>query len=454
MKHAHRVQSLFIGHEAIQWHSEGVPPTHAVDWAILAMLNEHLSSRTIMDSPVFPRLRKLRCNTWADSSSSLSLPACIPFLVGPALTTLHVCYGFQQRSLISLGSLSSVDDAIPRIASRCISLTEVKLSTIGAPEPMLSSRSLRSIMRRGRNIRVFNIDMPLDQDYLMALGTSETLTKVTTTVDLTHVSSYLPCATTLWGPDSSFQSLQTLDLRVRHIGACTSALSLLSPATPLRSLKLRTGLWAEESESYRFFAALSRFRTLEHIEIELSGAIRVNGDCHTTFEALAQLFVLPNVTKFHIYHDFWFSSHLVLDMFDIKAMAKAWPRLNSLRLQSIEFPGYLTPLYDMAALVSFQQHFPCLEQLSLDVDASGDCSQVLTGAPDCSMAPHPLRILDVSPKSQKLPIANPRDVAGALHAIFPKLEKLKYAVYKDWGPVEACLSELPGSTLQSTRESY
>ncbi|KAJ7100558.1 hypothetical protein C8R43DRAFT_846606, partial [Mycena crocata] len=126
--------------------------------------------------------------------------------------------------------------------------------------------------------------------------------------------------------------------------------------------------------------------------------------------ALSQLFCFVNLTNVILKPPVGF------DIDDATAwdMARAWPRLDSLVLETATDFSH-PPSMSLAGLRAFAKHCPKLTSLTIAVDASS--VPAFDDSPETRISQLGLRILDVSTS----PISDPPAIARFMSALFPAL---------------------------------
>ncbi|GLB38759.1 hypothetical protein LshimejAT787_0506240 [Lyophyllum shimeji] len=220
----------------------------------------------------------------------------------------------------------------------------------------------------------------------------------------------------------SLSALREIAIRSQHLSFCTQFLKLLAPRSPLFditfvSLEPSLAGWTDLVNTITVTCCPSSLRSLEIRDYDelysdsdvghASKNLAVYGD------TLKPLLTFSGVTHAQLAasHGFDFDDHF------LEGLAVAWPRLQSLRVDTERKPDGL-PRATLACLVSFARHCHHIEWLQLTVNAR----DIPASNPTGRIASNTLLTLGVGFS----PISSPLKVAAFLSGVLPKLKRIIY----------------------------
>lgn len=178
--------------------------------------------------------------------------------------------------------------------------------------------------------------------------------------------------------DGSFPSLVDLSLEVNLQDAIEFIESSSFPRQ-LTTFYIRSLCLAPPADIQHFFTQCSTVsRSLTHLYLDLhTNSVEAVSESHyLTLGTLRPVLSCPNVTHFMITHN----APLSISDGDVEFLASRWTSLVSLYLN--DEPLWLeTPKLTLAALLSFAEHCPRLEELGLYVDATAPPPSLLDPIP-------------------------------------------------------------------------
>ncbi|KAJ6587513.1 hypothetical protein DFH09DRAFT_1074744 [Mycena vulgaris] len=301
--------------------------------------------------------------------------------------------------------LAVVSRIIPTLTSRCPSLTDIAIA-VDEPEKSLQivSAFVRSLVRVER-CSVDNLDGAAYEH----LGHLPSLKKLV--LFDPQMPRDIPLASTrALSQFPIYSSLESLSFGMTTLEKITAFITIIARC-PIQILEVEELVSSPTRDVAKlFFAALTAHcspHSLLRINTGTSGiSISEELDAMVDSVTFRLLFCFTNLVTVHLPPPFEFD----LDDTDIREMARAWPRIESLELRCTPFTRSRITL---KGLSFFAEYSPHLSTLEMDFDA--------TSVPewDVSAATTPPQTSLAHVFVEHCPIATPGPVAAFISRIFP-----------------------------------
>ncbi|KAJ7140593.1 hypothetical protein C8R43DRAFT_1131531 [Mycena crocata] len=371
--------------------------------------------------PLLPHLTNFRwCN---NDSTDFHL---VRNLLAPSITTLRLSF---MPSSATLTSLSILSDACPQ-------LEHLSISDLGPSSD--ADRAISAFILKLDRIKSFDTMNIPDSVALAHLGQLDTLTGLS----LKDLPPILPQI--LPGTRPMFQRLHRLSLGYLDAGSVTRFLRLCDTDTPLKQVIFSCYPTATARELTDLLHAVSQCSSPQSLTELLifndSDSDDPPDDDYTLSpHAFRSLLDFANLTSLLL----MVPNGYFLDDGTVLQMARAWPRIEQLRLKSSSDPCHSCPT--MLSLHHLSQHCTHLTRLDLTFDTT-----VVPAMPAAEAVPQQCLVLNV----QHSPITADAVAAVAryLFAIFPAMLTTDQPEMSVWAEVDSYLWRLQRETYFSLRE--